>query len=78
MKKVVRRVIAVIPAIVLQALWFTLLIRWLAPYAAVLSAALTFCAFLYVLYIISSHEESTYKTLWLLVILGFPIAGAGL
>lgn len=76
MKKVVRRVIAVIPAIVLQALWFTLLIRWLAPYAAVLSAALTFCAFLYVLYIISSHEESTYKTLWLLVILGFPIAGA--
>lgn len=75
MKKVIRRVIAVIPAILLQALWFALLIRWLAPYAAVLSAALTFCAFLYVLYIISSHEESTYKTLWLLVILGFPIAG---
>lgn len=75
MKKIARRLVAVIPAVVLQILWVALLMRWLAPYAAVLSVALTFCAFLYVLYIISSHDESTYKTLWLLIILGLPIAG---
>lgn len=48
---------------------------WLKLYAVVLNLILTFFAFIYVLYIISGRNESTYKTLWLLIILGLPITG---
>lgn len=75
MRHIINRVIGVIPAVLLQLLWLLILFRWLSKYATLLNLLLTFLAFLYVLYIISSRNESTYKTLWLLVILSFPIAG---
>lgn len=76
MNKIVRRVVAVIPAVLAQLLWLLALLRWLAPYAAIINLLLSFFAFLYVLYIITNRNESTYKTLWLLVILGLPVFGA--
>ncbi|MGN0654995.1 MAG: cardiolipin synthase [Oscillospiraceae bacterium] len=76
MKKIIRRILSVIPGLLLQILWTFLLIDRLSPYAAAFGYVLTFLAFIYVLYIISSRNESTYKTLWLLVILGLPIIGA--
>ena len=76
MNKVVRRVIAVIPAVLAQLLWLFILLRWLAPYAAIINLVVSFFAFLYVLYIFTNRNESTYKTLWLLVILGLPVFGA--
>lgn len=75
MNKVIRRVITVIPAVLAQLLWLFVLLRWLAPYAAIINLLLSLFAFLYVLYIITNRNESTYKTLWLLVILGLPVFG---
>lgn len=75
MKKVILRILAVIPAVFLQLIWLALLVSWLKPYAVFLNLVLTFFAFVYVLYIMSGRNESTYKTLWLLVILGLPVTG---
>ena len=37
---------------------------------------LSVLALLFVLYLITKQDESTYKILWLLVILTFPLPGA--
>ena len=73
--RLLRRILAVLPAVLLQIVWIIILLRWLVPYSAVLNAVLTLFAVFYVLYIMSNRNESTYKTLWLLVILGLPVAG---
>ncbi|MGN0431209.1 MAG: cardiolipin synthase [Lachnospiraceae bacterium] len=75
MRYIIQRIFAVIPAVLLQLLWIALLLSWLAPYATILNLTLTFFTFIYVLYIMSNRNESTYKTLWLLIILGLPITG---
>ncbi len=76
MNKIVRRVLTVLPAILLQALWLYLLFSWLAPWATLISAALSVLSLIFVLYLITKQDESTYKILWLLVILTFPLPGA--
>ena len=76
MKKVIRRVLAVLPAIVMQGLWIWLLFSWLAPYATVLSWALTVFAVVLELYILTSRDEGAYRMLWLIIILSLPVAGA--
>lgn len=76
MNKIVRRIFTVLPAILLQALWIYILLKWLAPWAALINGALSVLALLFVLYLITKQDESTYKILWLLVILTFPLAGA--
>ena len=78
MKKIIRRALTVIPIAALQAFWIVLLMKWLAPYTALVSLALSVAAFLFVLYIIIKRDESTYKILWLLIILTFPIPGSAL
>lgn len=75
MNKVIRRIIGLIPAALIQFLWLFVLLRWLSPYAALINLLLSFFAVLYVLHIISNRNESTYKTLWLLVILGMSVFG---
>ena len=76
MGKIIRRILVVIPAVALQALWIILLARWLAPYATFIALALSIAAFLLVLFIVVKRDEGTYKLLWLLVILTVPLAGA--
>ena len=76
MGKIIRRVLAVIPAAALQILWILLLVKWLAPYAAYIALALSIAAFFLVLFIIIKRDETAYKLLWLLVILTLPLAGA--
>ncbi len=75
MKKILQRVIAIIPAVCLQILWYVFLIQWLRPYAAVMNIGLSLLSVIFVLFIMSVRQESTYKTLWLLIILGLPITG---
>ena len=75
MNQVIRRIIGIIPATIIQALWLLALLRWLSPYAAVINLLLSVFAVFYVLYIMTNRNESTYKTLWLLVILGLPVFG---
>lgn len=76
MKKVIRRVLAVVPAVVLQGLWIWLLFSWLKPYATVLSLMLTVFALILEFYILTSRQEGAYRMLWLIIILSFPVAGA--
>lgn len=76
MSKMFRRVLTVIPAAAVQALWILLLVKWLSPYAAYITLALSVAAVLLVLFIIIKRDETAYKILWLLVILTVPVAGA--
>lgn len=76
MSKMLRRVLTVIPAAAVQALWILLLVKCLSPYAAYITLALSVAAVLLVLFIIIKRDETAYKILWLLVILTVPVAGA--
>ena len=76
MSKMLRRVLTVIPAAAVQALWILLLVKWLSPYAAYITLALSVAAVLLVLFIIIKRDETAYKILWLLVILTVGVAGA--
>lgn len=76
MNKLKRRIIAVIPALIMQLVWLFVLLRWLAPYAAFISLLLSLFASIFVLHIIVNRYESAYKTLWLMIILGFPVFGS--
>lgn len=76
MKKIIRRILAIIPAVLVQVLWILLLMDWLAPWAAVIELVLAILSLLFVLYMITKRGEGTYKMLWLLVIMAFPLAGA--
>ena len=49
MSKMLRRVLTVIPAAAVQALWILLLVKWLSPYAAYITLALSVAAVLLVL-----------------------------
>lgn len=75
MGKIMRRVLIIVPAAALQVLWHLMLIKWLSPYAPLIESALSVVAFFLVLYIIIKRDESTYKLLWLLVILTMPLVG---
>lgn len=74
-KKMLKRVLITLPAIILQFIWFFVLGKWLSPYATLISVILEILAFLFVLYILTSIAEGTYKILWLLLILSFPVMG---
>ena len=76
MNKIIRRVLTILPAVLLQAVWLAVLFSWLAPWAAVISFALSILAFLLVLYIITKQDEGTYKIIWLLLVLTVPLPGA--
>ena len=76
MNKIIKHILSVLPAVLLQALWLYVLFRWLAPWAPLIDLVLSILSVLFVLYLITKREESTYKILWLLVILTFPLAGA--
>ncbi len=75
MSKIIRRVLAILPAILLQVLWLYIHFKWLARWSVVINFVLSILSFLLVLYLITKQGESTYKILWLLVILTFPIPG---
>lgn len=53
MRKLMLRVLAAVPPVALQALWLLVLLKWLAPWAAVVNFVLSVLALLFVLYLIS-------------------------
>ncbi len=81
MKKILGRVLLVAPAIALQVFWYALLLGGLDTAAggylgSIIEILFTVLAVLFVLTLISKRDESSYKILWVVVILGFPILGA--
>ena len=75
MKKILGRLIIVIPAVIIQILWMNLLYNQLNNSAPV-TLLLTILAFLFVIYIINKRDETSYKILWLITILTVPVFGA--
>ena len=49
MSKTIRRIIGLIPAVLLQILWFFILTQWLAPFSALIGLLLSVFAILFVL-----------------------------
>ena len=76
MKRTILRIIAILPAVALQLGLLYLLSGVLSPYATLITTLLSILALLFVLFIISNRSEGSYKTLWLLLIVSFPIPGA--
>ena len=76
MKKNFHRIIAILPAVLIQLAWYYILMRWLSPYSTLLTLLLSLLGFFYVMTVIVKNDDSTYKILWLLVLLIFPLPGA--
>ncbi len=63
MRKIIRRIFSILPAVILQLVWLSILFTWLAPWAAAINLLLSVLSFLFVLYIITKQDERTYKIL---------------
>lgn len=75
MSKVVIRILTLLPALILQALWVVLLALFLAPFSSIIGLVLQILAVIIAIHLMGKREESTYKELWLMGIVGFPIIG---
>lgn len=76
MKKIIGRIIIIIPALAIQTLWYIILMGFLKDYATLMAGILSVLSVCFVLYLISKKDESSYKILWLIIILAQPILGA--
>jgi cardiolipin synthase len=81
MKKILGRIVVVLPAVLLQILWYVVLLggldRFLHGYLKeLIKAVFPILAVLLVLYLVSKRDEGSYKLIWVIVILVMPILGA--
>ena len=81
MKKLLGRILIVIPAIALQGLWYLFmlgLLKNLFPeyFWNILNALLSILAVVFVTGLVAKRDESSYKLLWVMVIVAMPIFGA--
>lgn len=74
-KPIVGRVLALIPAIILQLLLIVLLLTVLWPYAMPIMIIIDIAALILAIYIISKQDAAAYKEAWLVFILMLPIIG---
>lgn len=58
MSKIIRRVLTILPAVLLQVLWLYILFEWLTSWAVVINSVLFILSFLFVLYLITKQDES--------------------
>ena len=76
MRRIISRIFIIIPAVAFEALWIYALLTWIRPWAGLIETVLSFLSVLFVFYLLTKHDEDTYKILWLLIILVSPIIGA--
>ena len=81
MKKALGRIIIVIPAIALQALWYFVMFGFLNNLFHgylwnVINVLLSLLAIVFVIGLVSKRDESSYKLLWVMLIVAMPILGA--
>ena len=81
MKRILGRVVVVLPAILLQIAWYVLLFtvinEGLGGYLGeILTIAFMLLSVGFVLYLVQKRDESSYKMLWIIVIFTFPILGS--
>ncbi len=75
MRKVLARLLMLIPAVALQLLWYILLFSLLINFAIYLQIILLALKILILLFIVNNRDESNYKTMWIIVIMIFPFIG---
>lgn len=75
MKKLIKRVLSILPAVLVQFAIYYAILKWLSKWSVIIYMLLELLSFLAVLLIITKRDESTYKTLWLLVVLVLQIPG---
>ena len=81
MKKILGRILVVLPAVVLQTAWYTIILSDLNKFMnghlrQIIGAALYVIAVLIVLGLVSKRDEGSYKLAWVILILVMPILGA--
>ena len=69
MYRIIRRVLIILPAIALEALWIWLILSLARPLSGAINALLLVFSVIFVLYIVMKRDEDSYKILWLIVIL---------
>ncbi|MBQ5561795.1 MAG: PLDc N-terminal domain-containing protein, partial [Clostridia bacterium] len=73
--KLLTRILITLPAIILQIAWMIFLV-WLADgVKELVDMIVAITSFNYVLYIVTKRDEGSYKILWLILILAFPVPG---
>ena len=73
--KLLTRILITLPAILLQLAWMIFLV-WLADgVKEIIDMIVAIVSFNYVLYIVTKKDEGSYKILWLILILAFPVPG---
>ena len=75
MKRILRKLGVVLIMFILEGLVLVALSRLVAPFAALVDLVFSVVAVFFAMTIIDAHGESAYETLWLLVILIFPLPG---
>lgn len=83
MKKILGRIIIVMPAVLLQAGWYLLMFGVLKNLLYgyiwnVLNGVLSILAVIFLTGLVAKRDESSYKLLWVMVIVAMPILGAAL
>ena len=81
MKKVLGRIVIVVPAIALQTLWYFIMLGFLNDLfhehlGDILNALFSILAVVFVTGLVAKRDESSYKLLWVMVIVAMPILGA--
>ena len=80
-KKLLARIMIVIPAIILQVVWYFIALGWLNNLFRehlweILNALFSVLAVFFVTGLVAKRDESSYKLLWVMVIVAMPIFGA--
>ena len=81
MKKILGRIVIVLPAVALQILWYLVMFGLLNDLLGgylwnILNGLLSVLAVIFVTGLVSRRDESAYKLLWVMVIVAMPIFGA--
>ena len=81
MKKIFGRIVIVLPAVIIQVLWYFAMFGLLnnlfhGYFWSVLNTVLSILAVIFVTGLVSKRDESSYKLLWVMVIVAMPIFGA--
>lgn len=75
MKRIIARFIVIMPALMLQVLWFFLLMTFYTSHAVAIGVIFGILSVTFVLNIIVRSDEPTYKVFWLIIIALLPVIG---
>lgn len=75
MKKIIKRILLILPAVFLQIMFYLAILSWFEKFIPIITAILSILSFFVMLYIVTKRDEANYKMLWLIIILIMPIFG---